>query len=487
MSIEDELVEQALPGYEVGREIGRGGWGVVRQGEHRTLRRVVAVKQLPRAFGADPEVRQRFLAEARVVASLEHPHIVPVYDFVERDGVCLIVMELLTGGTLWERVEREPVPVGDASAIALAVLAALDHAHGRGVLHRDVKPDNVLFNDSGAPKLVDFGIAKVLGEAGEHRTATGVIMGTPAYMAPEQGTGRPVGPATDVYATGVVLYELLGGRLPFESTGDSMSQLYRHVNEPPPPLAEVAPSVPRPIADVVMVALAKDPADRHPGAAAFATALAAGAAEALGAGWLAESEVPVMGVARLATSEVPPERPSNPTVIVDPGPSGAAPAPGPAPVPPSAAPPAAPTTGPPTDPPPIPPAGGPASAPPAPGSPSGPPAAGPPSTRPRVPLIAAGAVAAVALVVALVMVLGGGGDDTSEVVAEPAEVPQSAISRFRTACRDDGVSDQLCTCALDASLAELTVAEFMANDELLRAGAGTLTDPVAARFDRCLE
>ena len=474
MSVEDELVEQALPGYEVGREIGRGGWGVVRQGEHRTLRRAVAVKQLPRAFGADPEVRQRFLAEARVVASLEHPHIVPVYDFVERDGVCLIVMELLTGGTLWERVEAGPVPVGDACAIALAVLAALDHAHSRGVLHRDIKPDNVLFNDAGVPKLVDFGIAKVLGEASEHRTATGVIMGTPAYMAPEQGTGRPVGPATDVYAIGVVLYELLGGRLPFESTGDSMSQLYRHVNEPPPPLAEVAPSVPRPIADVVMVALAKDAADRHPGAAAFATALAAAAAEALGPGWLADSDVPVMGVARLAPSATPPERPSTPTVIVAPPPPGPTPAPGPAPAPAVTVPPAA--AGPPS----AAPAAGSAIAP----GPTGPPSA--PSTRSRIPLLVGGAVAAVAAVVALVLVLGGGDDDTAQVEADPTEVPQSAISRFRTACRDDGVSDELCTCALDASLAELTVAEFMANDELLRTGAGTLTDAVAARFDRCL-
>src|SRR5438477_6722443 len=160
MALDQEAVAAALPLYEVEGELGHGAWGVVLAGRHRQLGRDVAIKQLPRSFGADPAVRSRFIAEARLLASLDHPHVVPVYDFVERDGLCLLVMERLTGGTLWARFTDLGVTTDDACAVVVASCAALQCAHDRGVLHRDIKPENLMFSGSGTLKVTDFGIAK---------------------------------------------------------------------------------------------------------------------------------------------------------------------------------------------------------------------------------------------------------------------------------------------------------------------------------------
>src|SRR5687767_6874092 len=166
----------ALPAYEVGDELGRGAWGVVFTARHRHLDRQVAIKQLPRSFGADPQVRARFLSEARLLAGLDHPHVVHVLDFVEHDGLCLIVMERLTGGTLWERHRRERLTPAAACASMVAVSAGLHHAHGRGVLHRDVKPENLMFGSEGVLKVTDFGIAKVVGGSQTMATRAGYVM-----------------------------------------------------------------------------------------------------------------------------------------------------------------------------------------------------------------------------------------------------------------------------------------------------------------------
>ncbi|CAI7975512.1 hypothetical protein FRAHR75_190029 [Frankia sp. Hr75.2] len=201
-------VAAVLPGYDIGAELGRGGFGTVLAARHRLIGRHVAVKVfLDPSPEADPSggpgasagtgesqnLRSRFLAEARVLAGLDHPHIVRVFDYVERDGLCLLVMEQLTGGTLRARAAAG-LPPRATCAIALAAAAALDVAHGRGVLHRDVKPDNLLFTADGVPRVTDFGIAKIV-EATAAST-TGMV-GTPRYMAPEQITGAPLGPATD--------------------------------------------------------------------------------------------------------------------------------------------------------------------------------------------------------------------------------------------------------------------------------------------------
>ena len=321
MTAAEDRIRDALPGYDIGGELGRGSWGVVLEGHHRQLKRDVALKQLPEALAADRAVRARFEEEARTLAKLDHPHIVPVYDFLSEDGLCVLVMEKLPGGTVWCRFTSEGLTAEDACAVALATSAALHCAHERGVLHRDIKPDNLMFSSSGTVKVTDFGIAKVIGGAETVATRGGETLGTPAYMAPEQALGGEPTPATDVYATGVMLYELLSGVLPFSHEGGSVAVMYRHVHEPPAPLGPAAPSVPTTIADVVMRALATDPADRYLSAADFGVALATATTSAWGPGWLKRSSISVMAAGSIEAvtgSAVPPTGPPAPTVRLPP-------------------------------------------------------------------------------------------------------------------------------------------------------------------------
>ena len=300
MTLDQDLVAAALPAYELGGELGRGGWGVVLQARHRQLGREVAVKQLPRAFAADPTVRARFVAEAKMLAGFDHPHIVPVYDFVEADGLCLLVMEKLPGGTVWSRFMADGMSMASACAIALAASAALEFAHSKGVLHRDIKPENLLFSSDEVLKVTDFGIAKVVGGSQTLATRAGEVLGTPAYMAPEQIQAKELSPATDVYATGTMLYELLAGRLPFPDEGDALAVIFRHVYEQPTPLAQVAPVVPAALCDVVMRSIATDPADRYGSAEEFGLALAEAATSAWSPGWLGEGQLHVMSSTAIA-------------------------------------------------------------------------------------------------------------------------------------------------------------------------------------------
>ncbi len=308
MTLDREQVARALPGYDVGDEIGRGGWGVVLRADHRGLERPVAVKELPRAFAADPGVRRRFVSEARLLATLDHPHIVPIYDFVEEDGLCLLVMELLPGGTLWDRFTTTGVSHDSACSIVVAACSALHYAHGKGILHRDIKPDNLLFAASGTLKVSDFGIAKVVGGTASMATRTGEVLGTPAYMAPEQALGAELSAATDVYALGTVLYELLSGRLPFVDDGNAIALLYRHVHEAPTPLSEVAPDLPPELVETTMRALAADPNDRYATAEDFGVALADAAGDALGPDWLQRSGIAVMATGRIGARISGPHR-----------------------------------------------------------------------------------------------------------------------------------------------------------------------------------
>ena len=290
MEIESTL-GAALPGYEIGAELGRGAYGVVLAGRHRQLGREVAIKQLSPGLVSDGSVRSRFLAEAQVLASIDHPHIVPVYDYVEHDDACILVMERLAGGTVWNRFVNRGFDQPTACAIALVACSGLSSAHNHGVLHRDMKPENVLFGEDRVLKVTDFGIARVLGEDDTLATREGEILGTPAYMAPEQASGAELGPTTDVYATGVMLYELLSGRLPYPEEGGSLAIVMRHINEDAIPLADVAPGVPPHLADVVMQALARDPADRFQTAEAFGVAIGQAASASWGAGWLGRSGI----------------------------------------------------------------------------------------------------------------------------------------------------------------------------------------------------
>jgi len=317
MTLDRRRVVDALPNYEVGDEIGRGGWAVVLHARHRILDREVAVKHLPVAFGADPVVRARFVAEARLVARLDHPHIVPVYDFVESNGTYLIVMEYLPGGSLWERFQDEGVRPDEACAYVLVACSALEHAHGHGNIHRDIKPENLLIDDRpGVVKLGDFGVAKALGAAAERFTSAGQVVGTPAYLAPEQVLGHPATPVTDVYACATMLYELLTGVLPYPGDGPVSEQLRAKVSDPARPIRSVAGTVPGPIAEVVMRALATDPTERHPSIHDLGEALATAATRSYGAGWLRTSGVRLDGSPDLlALTEREPDGAATPVAV----------------------------------------------------------------------------------------------------------------------------------------------------------------------------
>jgi hypothetical protein len=295
MSFDFQQVEDALPNYDVGDELGRGGWGVVLAGRHRNLGREVAIKQLPVTFATDSTVRARFVVEARVLASLDHPHIVPIYDFVETGSLCLLVMEMLPGGTVWSRFTSEGFTPLAACAVVLATSAGLHEAHARGILHRDIKPENLMFSGSGAIKVTDFGIAKVISGDETMATLAGQVLGTPTYMAPEQVRGSELSPATDVYSTSTMLYELLTGDLPFTDDGDAMALMYKHAYETPTHLSDWSPEIPDAIAAVVMQGLATAPEDRYESAQSFAVALAEACTGAWGPGWLEHTSIPVTG------------------------------------------------------------------------------------------------------------------------------------------------------------------------------------------------
>src|SRR5437763_16098215 len=202
-------------------------------------------------------------------------------------------MERLTGGTVWSRARSGNVTPQSSCALVIATLSALDYAHERGILHRDVKPENLMFSGKGDLKVTDFGIAKVVGGAATVATRAGDVRGTPAYLAPEQAMGGELSPATDVYAVGTVLYELLSGTLPFPEDSNPVAMLYRHVHEDPKPLLDIAPHVPVRLADVTGRSLARDPADRYQDAEAFAVALAEAASQTRGPGWLPASGMAV--------------------------------------------------------------------------------------------------------------------------------------------------------------------------------------------------
>ncbi len=320
MNDERDRVAQALPAYVVGEQLGRGAFGVVWAGEHRRVGRRVAIKQLT---AVDAAMRSRFLAEARVLASLEHPHVVPLYDYVEDGESCLLVMERLEGGTLGERFPSpEKVGVASACAVAMVTCSGLHHAHRRGVLHRDVKPENLLFSADGILKVADFGIAKVVidGAPSAGSTELGTLKGTPAYMAPEQAAGQTLGPGVDIYATGLLLYELLSGELPFSGEGPPMVIAFRRLHQDPVRLDEIDPDIPRDLSDVVMQALNRLPEDRFATAEDFGVAIGRAASASLGAGWIDHSRVallapgPIMDSAHVARTQKGPVPRSEPKV-----------------------------------------------------------------------------------------------------------------------------------------------------------------------------
>ncbi|HUW01779.1 MAG TPA: protein kinase, partial [Acidimicrobiales bacterium] len=292
-------IAQAMPDYQIEREAGRGGMGVVFLARHKRLDRGVAVKELPPGFASDPEVRERFSTEARTLAGLSHPHIVPIFDYVEREGLCLIVMEQLPGGTVWDRFTTTGLMPPTACAVVMACCAALQYAHDKGVLHLDVKPDNLMFDAESAVKVTDFGIAKVISGDRTLGTVDGQVLGTPAYMSPEQARGDELTTASDVYAAGVMLYELLSGQLPWQGATTATELLQQRLLEDPTPLRDLAPHVPQVLADAVMMSLSRDVADRYERAEDFGVAIGEACANAWGPDWLDQAGVAIVGSERL--------------------------------------------------------------------------------------------------------------------------------------------------------------------------------------------
>jgi eukaryotic-like serine/threonine-protein kinase len=256
--------------YRIQRRLGSGGMAEVWSAEDSQLGRPVALKLLASRFATDAAFRERFRREASAAAAMQHPNIVSIYDRGEWDGTSYIAMELVDGKTLKQLIqERGPAGPGAATDITIEILKALRYAHKRGIVHRDIKPQNVLIDAEGRAKVADFGIAHA---GASDMTETGAIIGTVQYISPEQAQGKPVSPRSDLYSVGVVLYELLTGQVPFDGEAP-VSVALKQVSELPVPPSQLEPSIPPALEQVVMRALDKDPARRFADADEFIGAL----------------------------------------------------------------------------------------------------------------------------------------------------------------------------------------------------------------------
>jgi serine/threonine-protein kinase len=257
----EDLTGTHLGPYQVVAPLGEGGMASVYKAYHPATERHVALKVLPTEIGGTPLVAERFRQEARVLAQLQHPHILPIFDFGEAGGYAYIVMPLITTGTLKDVMQGPPLSYRQIVRIITQIGDALDYAHARGVIHRDVKPSNVLIDERGNCLLTDFGLTK-LAERPADLTHTGTIIGTPAYISPEQGMGKRVDGRTDIYALGVILYEMATGRVPFRSD-TAMAVVIKHINQPLALPRALNPGLPAAIEQVILKALSKDPEDRY--------------------------------------------------------------------------------------------------------------------------------------------------------------------------------------------------------------------------------
>ena len=269
----ESLVNRMFGAYQIVGEIGRGGMAIVYKAYQSKLDRYVAIKVLPPQFTFDPEFVKRFELEAKAAAKLKHPNIVTIFDVGEQDGFYYIAMEFVEGVSLADLIHREgSLPPARTANIVAQIASALDYAHALGYIHRDVKPSNIMVGASDHATLTDFGIVKKAAE-GTRVTKSGMMMGTPEYMAPEQIRGQMVDARADVYALGIVCYEMLAGRVPFQ--GDTARVLYGQVNEQPPSMRTLNPRVPLAVEQAADGALAKDPSQRYSRAGEFANALSA--------------------------------------------------------------------------------------------------------------------------------------------------------------------------------------------------------------------
>ncbi|MBC8170664.1 MAG: protein kinase, partial [Anaerolineae bacterium] len=274
------MIGTKLGPYEIREEVGRGGMATVYRAYQSNVDRDVAIKVIHGNIAGDSQAVQRFQREARLIARLEHPHILPVYDFDGANEPPYIVMRYLDGGTLKDVMQQGRVPLNEVVYVMQQITSALDYAHRQGIVHRDVKPNNIMIDRDGNAFVTDLGIARIASadHPGKQLTATGTIMGTPDYMSPEQALGEDdVDFRTDIYAVGAMLYHMLTGQLPY-SSNSTMGMLMQHIQEAVPFALELNPDLPPDIDDVIHKAMAKKPTERYDSVAEMGVAIT----EALG-------------------------------------------------------------------------------------------------------------------------------------------------------------------------------------------------------------
>jgi len=297
--------------YEIVRQLGHGGMATVHLARQPALDREVALKELHPAHAADTAFATRFLHESRVAGALNHPSVVSVIEYFEHDGAPFIAMEYLERGSLRPLVGR--LTLAHVAGVLEGVLAGLGEAHGQGIVHRDLKPENVLLSAHGRAKIADFGIAKALDQVQMTtlRTATGLVVGTPAYMAPEQALSGPITPATDLYATGLIAYELLAGHHPYHDVTAPMALMLRHANDDAPPLGLVREDLPPGVVAWVHAMLSRDPSARPASAGHAWDWLEGVVSDELGARWRRAATLPEEGAATGYVSTVVTALPSS--------------------------------------------------------------------------------------------------------------------------------------------------------------------------------
>jgi len=255
------LLGSMIGDYKIQQKIGSGGMGVVYRGLHVRLGQVVAIKDLSPELASDPEMRQRFIREARIQAQLNHPNVVNVHNLLEHDGRLLLVMEFVEGETLDKLIQDNgALPYNQAIEITCQVLNALSFMHSKGVIHRDLKPGNIMIAEEGRVKVTDFGIAKATTEKGQ--TRAGTRLGTLWYMSPEQVKGKPVDARSDLYAMGITLFQMVTGKLPFFGNSD-FEIMKAHTETPPPDPKKIKKDIPKPLSGVILKLLEKNPGKRY--------------------------------------------------------------------------------------------------------------------------------------------------------------------------------------------------------------------------------
>ncbi|HEU0295978.1 MAG TPA: protein kinase [Anaerolineales bacterium] len=294
----EDLTGKQFGSYQVVTALGEGGMAAVYKAYQPSMDRYVALKVLPRHFASDPQFTSRFQQEARILARLQHPHILQVFDFGESDGYTYIVMPFVESGTLTDLMQGQPLALAQIRKIISQIGDALDYAHQRGLIHRDVKPSNVLMDQRGNCLLTDFGLAKII-EGSIQLTTSGMILGTPAYMSPEQGLGQPIDWRSDIYSLGVILYQMATGRIPYQAE-TPLAIVHKHIYDPLPMPHTLNEALPEALERVILKALAKKPEDRFGNASEMVNALQAAIADA----HLATS-LPQADSAQIARSQEP--------------------------------------------------------------------------------------------------------------------------------------------------------------------------------------